>query len=101
MEKISSLPVFFNGSNGGVNGKENTPYEAQKKFATLLNEAIHNVNESQVEVNTETEKLINNETSNLHDVMIAAEKAAVTMQVTLEVRNKMIEAYQEIMRMPL
>lgn len=35
----------------------------------------------------------------LHDVMIAAEKSSVAMQLTLQVRNKLVEAYQEIMRM--
>lgn len=37
----------------------------------------------------------------LHDVMIAAEKASVAMSLTLQVRNKMVEAYQEVMRMPV
>jgi flagellar hook-basal body complex protein FliE len=35
----------------------------------------------------------------LHDVMISAEKAGVAMQLTLQVRNKLVEAYQEVMRM--
>jgi flagellar hook-basal body complex protein FliE len=35
----------------------------------------------------------------LHDVMIAAEKAGVAMQLTLQVRNKLVEAYQDVMRM--
>jgi len=36
---------------------------------------------------------------NLHDVMIAAEKAKTAMNLTLEVRGKVLEAYKEIMRM--
>jgi flagellar hook-basal body complex protein FliE len=35
----------------------------------------------------------------LHDVMIASEKASVSMQLTMQVRNKLVEAYQEMMRM--
>ncbi|MEB3222975.1 MAG: flagellar hook-basal body complex protein FliE [Candidatus Sericytochromatia bacterium] len=35
----------------------------------------------------------------LHDVMIASEKASVAMQLTLQVRNKLVEAYQDVMRM--
>lgn len=35
----------------------------------------------------------------LHDVMIAAEKASISMSLTTQVRNKLLEAYQEIMRM--
>ncbi|MEB3285131.1 MAG: flagellar hook-basal body complex protein FliE [Candidatus Sericytochromatia bacterium] len=37
----------------------------------------------------------------LHDVMIAAEKASVSMQLTLQVRNKLVEAYQDVMRMQI
>lgn len=35
----------------------------------------------------------------LHDVMIASEKAGVAMQLTVQIRNKVVEAYQEVMRM--
>lgn len=35
----------------------------------------------------------------LHDVMIASEKAGIATQLTLQIRNKMVEAYQEVMRM--
>ncbi|MEB3198105.1 MAG: flagellar hook-basal body complex protein FliE [Candidatus Sericytochromatia bacterium] len=37
----------------------------------------------------------------LHDVMIAAEKASVAMQLTLQVRNKLVEVYQDVMRMQI
>ena len=46
-----------------------------------------------------TEKLINGGNVDLHEVMIAAQKASVTLSATMEVRNKAVEAYQEIMRM--
>ena len=46
-----------------------------------------------------TEKLINGEDVELHDVMIASQKASITLNATLEIRNKVVEAYQEIMRM--
>lgn len=100
MEKIHSVPLFFY-RNEEISDRNTTPYEVQKKFGAMLHEALNHVNQSQLEANKQTEKLINNESYDLHNVMIAAEKAAVTMQVTLEIRNKAIEAYQEIMRMPL
>ncbi|KJS23496.1 MAG: hypothetical protein VR72_01380 [Clostridiaceae bacterium BRH_c20a] len=37
----------------------------------------------------------------IHDVMIGMEKAQLALQLTIEVRNKLVEAYQEIMRMQL
>lgn len=78
-----------------------TPYEAQKSFAETLKNAISAVNDTQNQSDQLTNKLINGENVDLHEVMIAAEKASVTLNATIEVRNKVIDAYQEIMRMSL
>jgi len=77
------------------------PAAAQKQFAAFLKEALNNVNDAQIQADTLTEKLVRGENVQLHDVMIAAQKASITLQLTLEIRNKAIEAYQEMMRMPL
>nr|WP_141431392.1 flagellar hook-basal body complex protein FliE [Bacillus sp. 03113] len=77
----------------------NTPFEAQKSFASVLNKAIQNVNNTQLQSDKMTEKLALGENVDLHDVMIASQKASITLQASLEVRNKVIEAYQEMMRM--
>lgn len=76
-----------------------TPYEAQKNFAAYLKQSIEKVNQLQVESDHLTEKLVSGKDVDLHEVMIASQKASITMQLTLELRNKAIEAYQEIMRM--
>jgi flagellar hook-basal body complex protein FliE len=57
------------------------------------------VNEAQLKSDIETKKLISGKTENLHNVMIAAEKASVALHTAVEIRNKAIEAYQEVMRM--
>lgn len=75
------------------------PYEAQKAFSTWLNESIKNVNQAQIESQVATEKFVRGDNIQLHDVMITAQKASISLQTTVEVRNKVIEAYQEIMRM--
>jgi len=76
-----------------------TSSEAQKTFSNTLKEAIAKVNDQQIQSDTMTEKLINGGDVDLHEVMIASQKASVTLNTTIEVRNKVIEAYQEIMRM--
>lgn len=76
-----------------------TPYEAQKSFTSVLKKSIENLNQSQIQSDIMTEKLARGENVDLHQVMIASQKASITMQATLEVRNKVIEAYQEMMRM--
>ncbi|RHW39650.1 flagellar hook-basal body complex protein FliE [Lysinibacillus yapensis] len=78
-----------------------TPFEAQQSFANTLKEAIASVNHQQIQSDAMTQKLINGEDVELHEVMISAQKASVTLNATMEVRNKAIEAYQEIMRMTI
>lgn len=76
-----------------------TPAEAQNMFKKALSEAIEKVNRAQHESDEMTVKLATGEVEDLHDVMIAAEKASFMLQTTVEIRNKALEAYQEIMRM--
>ncbi|WP_411830053.1 flagellar hook-basal body complex protein FliE [Metasolibacillus meyeri] len=76
-----------------------TPYEAQQNFAATLKEAIAQVNTAQIQSDAMTNKLINGGNVDLHEVMIAAQKASITLNATMEIRNKAVEAYQEIMRM--
>jgi flagellar hook-basal body complex protein FliE len=76
-----------------------TPYEAQKSFASVLKQSIENLNQTQIQSDVMTEKLARGENIDLHQVMITSQKASITMQATMEVRNKVVEAYQEMMRM--
>lgn len=76
-----------------------TSSDAQQTFANSLKDAIAKVNDQQIQSDTMTEKLINGGNVDLHEVMIASQKASITLNATMEVRNKVIEAYQEIMRM--
>ncbi|MDF1506592.1 flagellar hook-basal body complex protein FliE [Robertmurraya sp. DFI.2.37] len=85
--------------NSEVKTSPVTPYEAQKSFASVLKQSIEKVNEAQVQSDVMTEKLARGENVDLHQVMIASQKASVTLQATMEIRNKVIEAYQEVMRM--
>lgn len=84
--------------NQGI-AKQPASYEAQQTFAQTLKEAINKVNDYQVQSDALTNKLINGENVELHDVMIAAQKASITLNAAVEIRNKVIEAYQEMMRM--
>ena len=78
-----------------------TSYEAQQTFANNLKEAIASVNDQQITSDTMTNKLINGENVELHEVMIAAQKASISLNATMQIRNKVIEAYQETMRMSI
>ncbi|WP_029498233.1 flagellar hook-basal body complex protein FliE [Kurthia huakuii] len=68
-------------------------------FSTMLKDAINQVNETQATSDVYTNKLVNGQDVELHDVMIASQKANVTLNTALSIRNKAVEAYQEVMRM--
>lgn len=97
--------IFANAPTQNIQNIKNdatiTSSEAQKNFGTFLKEAIENTNVQQIESDNLTQKLVLGEQVDLHEVMIAAQKASITLNTTMEVRNKVVEAYQEIIRMPV
>jgi|SRR2546425_11449858 len=66
-------------------------------FGKLLNEAVQQVNDVEKGSQGELQKFLGNE-SDLHSVMIALEKADLSFQMMMQVRNKIVSAYQEIMK---
>jgi flagellar hook-basal body complex protein FliE len=78
-------------------GLEKNP--AGLKFGEVLKDAIETVNELQKTSDTEIQKLITGESQDLHSTLIAVQKADLSFQMMMQVRNKIVQAYQEIMRM--
>lgn len=68
-------------------------------FADTLKKAINEVNDMQQVANKKAQDLAVGKTDNVADVMIATEKADIALRVMVQVRNKIIDAYNEIMRM--
>lgn len=73
--------------------------EAGKSFSDTLTEAISNVNELQKESDKKIQELTTGKTDDVASVMITAEKADIALRTMVQVRNKIIDAYQEIMKM--
>jgi|SRR6185312_5752095 len=71
----------------------------QKSFADTLNDAIGSVNELQKSSDTATQNLATGRTDNIAEVMVAADKADIALRLMVQVRNKIIDAYQDIMKM--
>ncbi|MDQ7062624.1 MAG: flagellar hook-basal body complex protein FliE [candidate division KSB1 bacterium] len=69
-----------------------------QSFSETLKSFLQDVNQLQKEAGEHVEALIAGETVDLHDVMIAVEKASVSFEMVMEIRNKILEAYQELMR---
>lgn len=81
--------------------KPNAGDKNVKPFGEVLKESINEVNQLQLKADMSIEGLVSGENKNIHETMIAISKAELAFRMTLQVRNKVIEAYQEIMRMPL
>ena len=70
-------------------------------FGDLLGKMVGKVNEMQTSADKSIQGLATGESKGLHEVMLAVEKASISFQMLTQVRNKAVEAYQEIMRMPV
>jgi len=86
--------------NDDINSQAvNDPKGEFKSFATTLSDAVNKVNEISTEADTQMQKLATGKTKNIPEVLIATEKANVAFKLLTQVRNKIIEAYQEVMKM--
>jgi len=68
-------------------------------FSETLEGAINDVDALQKEADTQVEAFVRGEQENIHEVMLSMEKARTSFQLMVEVRNRMLETYQELMRM--
>ena len=71
--------------------------QAGGSFGNLLKDAIQQVTDVEKTSQGELQKFLSNE-SDLHSVMISLEKADLSFQMMMQVRNKIVQAYQEIMK---
>lgn len=76
--------------------KASSPAEGAGKFFTEL---VSKVNDLQTQSDKAIQGVASGENKNLHEVMISMEKASISFLFMSQVRNKAIEAYQEVMRM--
>ncbi len=69
------------------------------KFAEALKASISQVNQDQLVADRASEQVAAGQSENLHDAMIKLEEADISLRMMVQVRNKAIDAYQEIMRL--
>ncbi len=69
-------------------------------FGAALEHLLQSVDRSAGDANTAVADMVEGK-GDVHDAMIALQRAESTLQLTIQVRNKLMQAYQEIMRMPV
>lgn len=70
-------------------------------FSDMLKNNIEKVNQLQLESQNLNNQLVTGNIDNVHQVVIASQKAELALQFTIQIRNKILDAYNEIMRMSI
>jgi len=84
----------------GLSGPKTAPVQnVGDKFADTLKSSLSKVNQAQLEADHAAQQVAAGETKNLHETMIKLEEADISLRLMVQVRNKAVEAYQEVMRM--
>jgi flagellar hook-basal body complex protein FliE len=76
------------------------PREAAGGFGDALDKLVDAVKSSGAEANKAVTSMVDGE-GEVHDAMIALQRADLTFQLAVQVRNKLVQAYQDVMRMPI
>jgi flagellar hook-basal body complex protein FliE len=87
-----------------VNGAASTAKAAEAgsgAFQEVFGQAIEKTMQAQNAADSEIKKFLVGDGEDLHSVMIAQQKADLAFQMTLAIRNKLVDAYQEVMRMQI
>jgi flagellar hook-basal body complex protein FliE len=98
--------MIINGISSGIGMSKAFPEMTKASSSStaegagkFFSELVSKVNDIQVQSDKAIQGLASGENKNLHEVMIAVEKSSLSFQFMSSVRNKAIEAYQEVMRM--
>lgn len=71
------------------------------KFQELLESALQKIEDSRVQAEKATESFLQGDGRDVHSVLLDVQRAELAFDLFVQVRNKVVQAYQEIMRMPL
>ena len=99
--KVDSLylsPVKLQNTMVNSNNATNTD-EQNLKFSDVLSNALSDVNQLQLKASHSSVDLAAGKVQDISEAVIATEKATIALQLTMQVRNKIVDAYQEVMRM--
>ncbi len=84
----------------GAAGAASTPKTGASGFADMVGQLVSGVQDGEAQANAAVDAMVN-KTGDVHDAMIALQRAELNLQLVVQVRNKFVQAYQDIMRMPI
>ena len=95
------VPGLVESPNAGANVSKPEAGGKQPAFADMISDMLESVNQVQKESGQMQQAFLAGEPVELHQLMIKAEEAGIATDLLLEVRNKLLDAYHNIMRMPM
>jgi|Deesub1362B_J571_1020462.scaffolds.fasta_scaffold04270_5 flagellar hook-basal body complex protein FliE len=98
LERIGTVPGRLPEATGTQKRDSGKPQE-KPDFVETLKKFMSEVNSLQKEAGESIQRLASGDINNIHEVMVAIEKASVSFELMMEIRNKVLEAYREVMRM--
>jgi flagellar hook-basal body complex protein FliE len=99
IDKIN--PIKFNPKLLEANNVDSKQQKKGVSFEDVLKKAVDEVNSYQKNAEKLSADYAAGKTDNINDVIIAAEKADISLRLTIDVRNKIVDAFKEIMRMQI
>ena len=96
---IGSIKSLGSVDPRAIYGTASATPSVKTSFVDQLKNAVAEVNDLQTRREDMVEQMVTGEATEVHDVMIAAKESQLAFELLLEIRNKLLESYQEIMRM--
>lgn len=98
MSEIKNINLLLPNKLSESSTKQSANATSETSFSDILRKSIEQVNDAQLQADNAIRKAMSGENTDIHDTMIAIQKADVSLKLMMEVRNKLLEAYQDIMR---
>ena len=102
LPNLSAVPRQIDPDVGRISSPSpvNSPNAvADSGFFQMLQKSLEEVNHEQLNADASVKDLIAGRNKNIHETMLAVQKADLSLKTMMQVRNKILEAYKEIMRM--
>lgn len=100
VQGIEAVVTQLNATARAADGMINDPAENPAGFAQQLGAALDKISDTQIQASRESQAYSSGETDlQLNDVMIDLQKSALSLQMGVQVRNKLVSAYQDVMNM--
>ena len=94
-EKIFGNDIF------NINDNEDNKTSSNSSFSNVLKDSLDKLNEKQVQADEITNDFVAGNDVEVHEMLLSMEEAKMSMQLAIQVRNKVVEAVQELTRMQL